>query len=132
MSQSKWSRVTHLWLVGAELTVAICQPLQANGKLDITTADGVLNLELGELCVKAELLDNPRVLSRGEMRVILRLGTSDDHLSRGEDEGSHLGIAFLACKVMVLRLRRQSRLTVATIFWRVGMMPSTALMSPGS
>ncbi|KAF8191458.1 hypothetical protein K438DRAFT_1830548 [Mycena galopus ATCC 62051] len=29
---------------------------------------------------------------------------------------------------MVLRSRRQSRLTVATIFWRVGTMPSTAVM----
>ncbi|KAF8955448.1 hypothetical protein BDZ97DRAFT_1598879, partial [Flammula alnicola] len=36
--------------------------------------------------------------------------------------------AFLACRAMVLRSRRQSRFTVATIFWSVGTMPSTAVM----
>ncbi|KAF9484892.1 hypothetical protein BDN70DRAFT_761823, partial [Pholiota conissans] len=36
--------------------------------------------------------------------------------------------AFLAWRAMVFRSRRQSRLTVATMFWRVGTMPSTAVM----
>ena len=33
-----------------------------------------------------------------------------------------------AWRAMVLRSSLQSRLTVATMFWRVGMMPSTAVM----
>jgi hypothetical protein len=36
--------------------------------------------------------------------------------------------AFQACNVMVLRSRRQSGLTVATIFCNVGIIPSTAVM----
>ncbi|KAJ7273050.1 hypothetical protein C8J57DRAFT_1063926, partial [Mycena rebaudengoi] len=36
--------------------------------------------------------------------------------------------ALRAWRAIVLRSRRQSRLTVATMFWRVGTMPSTAVM----
>lgn len=36
--------------------------------------------------------------------------------------------AFLAWSAIVFRSRRQSRLTVATMFWSVGTMPSTAVM----
>jgi hypothetical protein len=36
--------------------------------------------------------------------------------------------AFLAWRAMVLRSRRQSRFTVATIFCRVGTIPSTAVI----
>src|SRR6266511_4108026 len=36
--------------------------------------------------------------------------------------------AFLACSAIVFKSSRQSRLTVATIFWRVGTIPSTAVI----
>ena len=54
--------MTHLRLVTTELPVAVCKPLQANGELDITTTHNVLDLELGELCIKPELLHDPGVL----------------------------------------------------------------------
>ena len=84
---------TYLRLVAAELSVAIRKTLQTNRELDVARADDVLNLELGELCVEAELLDDTRVLARGEARVVLRLCTSDDHLAGGEDESRGLGLA---------------------------------------
>ena len=84
--------ITHLRLVAAELSVAVRKTLQADGELDVTTADDVLNLELRELGVEAELLDNTRILARRQPRVVLRLGTGDDHLARREDESGRLGI----------------------------------------
>lgn len=84
---------THLWLVGAESTVAERQTLKTDGELDIARSDNVLNLELGKLGVKAQLLDDTRILARGETRVILTLGTGDDHFARGKDQSSRLGVA---------------------------------------
>lgn len=52
-----------LGLVRAEVVVARRQTLQADGELDVTGADNVLDLEIGELCVEAQLLDDPRILS---------------------------------------------------------------------
>jgi hypothetical protein len=49
---------TYLWFITAELSV------QTDGKLDITAAYNVLNLELGELGIEAKLLHYPRVLVR--------------------------------------------------------------------
>lgn len=37
------------------------QTLQANGELDVARANDVLDLEVRELCVEAELLDDPRI-----------------------------------------------------------------------
>ena len=76
----------HLWLVTAELTVRVRQTLETDGELDVTRADDVLDLELGELGVEAKLLDNTRILARRQTRVIFGLGTRDDHLARREDE----------------------------------------------
>ena len=89
----KAHNTTHLRLVGAELSVAVCKTLKTNGELDVTRADDVLNLELRELCVEAELLDDTRVLARRQARIVLGLGTGDDHLARREDEGCRLGVA---------------------------------------
>jgi len=83
----------YLRFVAAELSVAISQSLQTNGELDVTASDDVLNLKLGELRVKAELLNDPRVFTRREARIIFRLGTSNDHLARRENEGGRLGVA---------------------------------------
>ena len=47
----------------------------------------------GELGVESELLDDTSILARSELRVVFRLGTSNDHLARGKDQGGGLGLA---------------------------------------
>ena len=82
-----------LRLVRAEHVMASSKTFQTDGELDVAGADDVLDLEVGELCVEAELLDDTSVLARSELRIILGLGTSDDHLARGKDQSSGLGLA---------------------------------------
>jgi hypothetical protein len=79
-----------LGLVGAEVVVTRGQPLQTDGELDVARADDVLDLEIGKLGVETKLLDNTRVPARSPLRIILGLGTSDDHLARGEDKSGGL------------------------------------------
>lgn len=79
-------------LVGAEVVVARSQTLQTDGEFDIAGADDVLDLEVRELGVKAELLDDTGVLAGCKLGVILRLGTGNDHLARGEDQSGGLGL----------------------------------------
>jgi hypothetical protein len=55
--------LAHNSIITVEMTLAVGQALQENQKLDITTTNNILNFELGELCIKAELLDNPCILS---------------------------------------------------------------------
>lgn len=153
-----------LGFVGAEIVMAAGQPLEADGELDVARPDDVLDLEVGELGVEAELLDDAGVFARRQLGVIFGFGAGDDHLARREDQGRGLGLAdahddsgealaqhtvhlafrrkkscrsakknnqknkysristfglysaFLACRAMVLRSKRQSRLTVATMF----------------
>lgn len=83
---------THLWLVTAELPVAVRKTLQTDRELDVTTADNVLDLELRELGIEAKLLDDPGVLARRKPRVVLALRTGDDHLAGCEDEGGRLRV----------------------------------------
>jgi hypothetical protein len=82
-----------LRLVGTEVVVTRGQPLQTDGELDVARADDVLDLEIGKLGVETKLLDNTRILARSQLRIILGLGTSDDHLARGEDKSGGLGLA---------------------------------------
>lgn len=82
-----------LRLVRAEIMMARGQTLQANGELDVAGADNVLDLEIGELGVEAELLDDTGIFARSKLRVIFRLSTGNNHLARGKDEGSGLGLA---------------------------------------
>lgn len=82
-----------LRLVRAEVVMARGQAFQTDGELDVTGTDYVLDLEVRELGVEAELLDDTRILAAGKLRVILRLGTGDDHLARGKDQGGRLGLA---------------------------------------
>lgn len=140
-------------LIGAEVVVARSQTLQTDGELDVARADNVLDLEVRELRVEAELLDDARILAGRKLGVVLGLGTSDDHLAGGEDERGGLGLtdthdhgretlwsnkvqphctlitdnriredtfglysALRACSAIVFRSRRQSKLTVATMF----------------
>lgn len=79
-------------LVGAEMVVTRGQTLQTDGELDIAGADDVLDLEVRELGVETKLLDDTRVLAGCQLGVILRLGTSDDHLAGGEDQSGGLGL----------------------------------------
>jgi len=79
-----------LGLVRAEVVMLRCQTLETNRKLDVAAADDVLDLEVGELRVEAELLDDTSVLARRELRVILALCTGHNHLAGGEDECSGL------------------------------------------
>lgn len=73
--------------------MASSKTFQSDRELDVARANNVLNLEVGELGVEAELLDDTSVLARSQLRVVLRFGTSDDHLARREDQGGGLGLA---------------------------------------
>lgn len=47
-----------LRLVRAEVAVPSGQALEAHGEVDIAGADNILDLEVGEACIEAELLDD--------------------------------------------------------------------------
>jgi hypothetical protein len=81
-----------LRLVRAEHVVTACQAFETDGELDVARANNVLDLEVRELRVEAELLDDASVLAACKLAVVLRLGTGDDHLARGEDQGGRLGL----------------------------------------
>jgi len=68
------------------------QPLQPDGKFDITTSNDILDLELLELGIESQFLDDPGVFSRSKTRIVLRFSSSNDHLSGSEDQGGSLGI----------------------------------------
>jgi hypothetical protein len=55
--------------------------------------DGQSGTTYGELCVEPQLLDNPRIFAGSEAAVVLRLGTSHNHLSTRKDQSSRLGLA---------------------------------------
>jgi hypothetical protein len=80
-----------LRFVRTEVVMARSQTLETNGELDVTRSDDVLNLEIRELGIKAKLLNDASVLAGSKLRIILRLGTSDDHFARSKDERSSLG-----------------------------------------
>lgn len=67
--------------------MTIVQAFQADWEFDVARADNVLNLELGEFGVKAQFLDDTSIFAGSEARVVFRFGASDDHFSRGENEG---------------------------------------------
>lgn len=79
-----------LRLVRAEIVMARCETFQTDGELDIARTDNVLDLEVRELRVEAELLNDTSVLSRSEFGIVFGFGTGDDHLSTGEDQSGCL------------------------------------------
>lgn len=81
-----------LRLVRAEHVVTACQAFETDRELDVARADNVLDLEVRKLRVEAKLLDDTSVLATCKLAVIFRLGTSDDHLAGGENQGSRLGL----------------------------------------
>lgn len=82
-----------LRLVGRESVMARCKTLETNGEANVAGADNVLNLEVGELCAKPKLLDNPRVFAGSKAAVIFRLGTGYNHFSTRKDQGRRLRLA---------------------------------------
>lgn len=60
--------------------------LETDWELDVARPDNVLDLEVCELCVEAELLNDTSVLARGKLRIVFRLCASDHHLARSEDQ----------------------------------------------
>ena len=89
-TQGKKEDQTHLWLVAREVTMRERKPFEADRELDIAASDHVLDLEVGELGLEAELLDDARVLPPREARVVLALCARDDHLAASEDESRRL------------------------------------------
>ncbi len=67
--------------------------LKTDGEFDIARSDDVLDLELSELSIEAELLDNTSVFARGEAGIVLGFGTSNDHLARRENKRGRFGLA---------------------------------------
>lgn len=78
--------------VRAEVVMARSQTFQTDGELDVAAANNVLDLEVAELCVEAKLLDDTGILPGRKLGVILRLGSSYNHLAGGEDKSSCLGL----------------------------------------
>ena len=66
------------------------ETLETNRKLDVARPDNVLNLEIREFGVEAELLDDASIFARGKLAIVFALGASHHHLARGEDECSGL------------------------------------------
>jgi len=81
-----------LRLVGAEVVMPRCKTFETNREPDVAGADNVLDLEVCELGIEAELLDDSGVFARCKLRIVLRLCTSDDHLAGGEDERGSLWV----------------------------------------
>ena len=77
-------------LIRAEMVMAASKPFESNRELDVARANDVLDFKVRELCVEPKLLNNPSVFTRRQLRVVFRLGTSDDHLARGKDQSCSL------------------------------------------
>ena len=75
-----------------EGSVSIGQSLETDRELDITGTDNVLDLEVCELCREAQLLDDTSVLARGQLGVVLRLCSRNDHFTGGKDQSSRLRV----------------------------------------
>jgi len=82
MERGKETRRTHLRLVTTESSVSVSQTLQPDRELDVARSDDVLNLELGELGVEAELLDDSSVPEGGG-----REGQRGDLRTKGDEAG---------------------------------------------
>lgn len=65
--------------------MTVRQPFKTDRKLDIARPDNVLDLEILELRIKAELLDDAGVFPCSQFRIILALCTRHHHFARSED-----------------------------------------------
>lgn len=140
----------------AEMTVRVSKTFKSNWEAHITRANNILNLEIGELARKAQLLNDTSIFTCSQLWIIFRLCSCHYHFARCKDQGScfwfsnthndggktliirwvyqcpikkhhqmttvctfGLYSALRAWSAIVLRSKRQSRLTVATIFLQV-------------
>ncbi|RNA16604.1 hypothetical protein BpHYR1_011530 [Brachionus plicatilis] len=74
-----------LGLVAAELRVTSVKALEAQTKAHVNAAHNVLNFEVHELGRKAQLLNDARILSGRQSRVLLALGSGAHHFARAEN-----------------------------------------------
>jgi hypothetical protein len=75
------------------LLCCCARPSRRTGKPMSAEATMFCTLKVGERDLEAELLDDARVLARGELRVVLGLGASADHFAAGKNERRRLGLA---------------------------------------
>lgn len=73
-------------LIRAEIVMARSETLQTDWELDIAGANDVLDFEVRELGIETKLLDNTSILAGRKLRVIFRLGSSDNHLARRKNQ----------------------------------------------
>ncbi len=67
--------------IRAEVMMPACKTLKTDGELDIARPNNILNLEVGELGIEAELLNDSSIFAGSKLGIIFRLGTSDNHLA---------------------------------------------------
>ena len=80
-----------LWFIRTEVVMPAGKTLETDRELDIARSHDVLDLEVGELGVEAELLNNPCVFAGSEFGVIFRLCARDHHLARGKNQRRGFG-----------------------------------------
>lgn len=66
--------------------------LETDRELDVARTDNVLDLEVAELGIEAELLDDTGVLAGSKLAVVFTFGTRHDHLAGSEDQSRSLGL----------------------------------------
>ncbi len=82
-----------LRFIRTEIVMATSKTFKTDGELDVARANNVLNLEVRELGIEAELLNDTSILARGKLRIILGFCAGHDHLARSKYERSSLWIA---------------------------------------
>jgi hypothetical protein len=75
------------WFITAKLRMLQDQSFQSDIEFDIATSHHVLNFEIRELGVKAQLLDDTGVLPRGQLGFALAFGAGTHHFARAENQG---------------------------------------------
>ena len=82
-----------LWLVAAEVVMFGRKAFETDRELDVAGADDVLDFEIRELGIEAELLDDTSVFAASKLTIIFGFSASNDHFPRGEYQGGSLGLA---------------------------------------
>jgi len=77
-----------------EHAVTISQTFQSDRELDVATPYNVLNFEVHEFRIKAQLLNDPGILPGGKARVIFWFGTGDHHFAGRKNQRSRLRISY--------------------------------------
>lgn len=72
--------------------MARSKTFKTDREFNITGADNILDLEIREPGIKAKLLNNTGIFARGQLKIIFRLSTSNNHLARCKNESSYLGL----------------------------------------